>query len=302
MADTAIAITAGSGTSVDTRTESTNGNHRQVVVLGDPTTNAGVASVTTNGELVTSHTDLTTTGSITAQDAGSSTTAGEDNQSIITGTPTASSSVSATAAGDSTFSVQLSGTWVGTVQFERSLDGGTTYTPVGMFTAGSQYTGSTATANGMFHGNASSATTVRVRCTAYGSGTVTVRILTGAGTGTVTVGNPVIVNSARGNVGTQRTTISASTAETTIVTAAAGVLNDVYYLKISNTSSTGLRVDLRDTTAGTIIDDYYVPANDTRGFSLTVPVPQTTANTNWTAQCSASVTDVRITAYFIKNR
>lgn len=45
MADTAIAITAGSGTNVDTRTEATNGNHRQVVVLGDPSTNAGVAPV-----------------------------------------------------------------------------------------------------------------------------------------------------------------------------------------------------------------------------------------------------------------
>lgn len=45
MADTAVAITAGSGTNIDTRTESTNGNHRQVVVLGDPTANTSVAAV-----------------------------------------------------------------------------------------------------------------------------------------------------------------------------------------------------------------------------------------------------------------
>lgn len=45
MADSAVDITAGSGTSIDTRTESTNGHHRQVVVLGDPATNAGVAPV-----------------------------------------------------------------------------------------------------------------------------------------------------------------------------------------------------------------------------------------------------------------
>lgn len=45
MADSAVAITAGSGTNIDTRTESTNSNHRQVVVLGDPATNAGVAPV-----------------------------------------------------------------------------------------------------------------------------------------------------------------------------------------------------------------------------------------------------------------
>jgi hypothetical protein len=46
MADTAVAITAGAGTNIDTRTEGTNGNHRQVVVIGDPATNAGVATVT----------------------------------------------------------------------------------------------------------------------------------------------------------------------------------------------------------------------------------------------------------------
>ena len=45
MADSAVDITAGTGTSIDTRTEGTNGNHRQVVVLGDPAANAGVAGV-----------------------------------------------------------------------------------------------------------------------------------------------------------------------------------------------------------------------------------------------------------------
>lgn len=45
MADTAVAITAGAGTNIDTRTESTNSNHRQVVVIGDPSLNAGVAAV-----------------------------------------------------------------------------------------------------------------------------------------------------------------------------------------------------------------------------------------------------------------
>lgn len=54
MADTAVAISAGAGTNIDTRTEATNGNHRQVVVLGDPSTNAGVAPVdATNGLAVT---------------------------------------------------------------------------------------------------------------------------------------------------------------------------------------------------------------------------------------------------------
>src|SRR3989304_2155065 len=50
MADSAVAVTAGAGTNIDTRTEGTNSNHRQVIVIGDPATNAGVAPVdVTNG-------------------------------------------------------------------------------------------------------------------------------------------------------------------------------------------------------------------------------------------------------------
>ncbi len=54
MADTAVAITAGVGTNIDTRTESTNSNHRQVIVIGDPSTNAGVAPVDATGGLTVS--------------------------------------------------------------------------------------------------------------------------------------------------------------------------------------------------------------------------------------------------------
>lgn len=44
MADSQVPITAGSGTNIDTQVP-TGGDHRQVVVLGDPNTIAGVAAV-----------------------------------------------------------------------------------------------------------------------------------------------------------------------------------------------------------------------------------------------------------------
>jgi len=67
MADTSVEITAGSGINVDTRTEDTNGNHRQVVVLGDPATNAGVAPVdATAGLKVDLGADNDITGTVTA--------------------------------------------------------------------------------------------------------------------------------------------------------------------------------------------------------------------------------------------
>lgn len=49
MADSSVAVTAGSGTSIDTRTEATNGNHRPVYVIGDPSVNNAVATVTDPG-------------------------------------------------------------------------------------------------------------------------------------------------------------------------------------------------------------------------------------------------------------
>lgn len=47
MADSFVQVPAdGAGKQIDTRTEATNGNHRQVIVIGDPTTNADIAVVT----------------------------------------------------------------------------------------------------------------------------------------------------------------------------------------------------------------------------------------------------------------
>lgn len=105
-------------------------------------------------------------------------------------------------------------------------------------------------------------------------------------------------------IGTQTTTISASTSETTIVTAAASTFNDLIMLIISNTSaSTNTRIDFRDTTTGTILFSLEsVGGAAPVGFSLPVPIPQTSVNTNWTAQCSVSTTDIRIYAVFVKNK
>lgn len=73
MADSAVVITSGTGTNIDTRTEGTNGNHRQVVVLGDPATNTGVAPVdATNGLAVDVKQSALPTGASTSakQDTG----------------------------------------------------------------------------------------------------------------------------------------------------------------------------------------------------------------------------------------
>lgn len=45
MANSNVPISAGSGTNIDTRTTAIDGDHRQVVAVGDPSIDAGVAEV-----------------------------------------------------------------------------------------------------------------------------------------------------------------------------------------------------------------------------------------------------------------
>jgi hypothetical protein len=103
----------------------------------------------------------------------------------------------------------------------------------------------------------------------------------------------------------QTTTISASTSETTIITAAgANVFADPYLFVISNTSaSTNTRIDFRDATAGTILFSLFsIGGVGPTGFSLPQSIPQTTANNNWTAQAATSTTDLRVYACYEKNK
>lgn len=83
MADTGVNITEGSGVVIDSRTEATNGNHRQVVVLGDPSTNAGVAAVdatnglsvnVTNASLTVGSHAVTNAGTFAVQESGAALT------------------------------------------------------------------------------------------------------------------------------------------------------------------------------------------------------------------------------------
>lgn len=117
------------------------------------------------------------------------------------------------------------------------------------------------------------------------------------------LGKQVAVGALRDVKGVQKTSISANT-ETTVVTAgAAGVLNDVYAIIITNKSATSVFVDFKDSTGGTVRMTLAAPANDTRGF--TVPVDsamvQATAANNWTATASAAVTSLEITMLYVSN-
>jgi len=116
-------------------------------------------------------------------------------------------------------------------------------------------------------------------------------------------GKLVTVDALRELKGSQKTTISASTSETTIVTAVASTFLDLYGLILANTGATTTKVDIRDTTGGSVVMTIEVPTLETRGFMVPAgsAVGQTTVNTNWTAQCAASTTAMEVTALYVKN-
>lgn len=117
-------------------------------------------------------------------------------------------------------------------------------------------------------------------------------------------GKLVTVDAIRTLKLSQKTTLSNTTAETTVVTAGtSGVFNDVFSVILANTGATSTKVDLRDSTAGAVIATLYVPAGETRGFTLPAGsgYTQTTAANNWTAQCGSATTAMEVSVIYIQN-
>jgi hypothetical protein len=113
----------------------------------------------------------------------------------------------------------------------------------------------------------------------------------------------VVPNKPREFIRTQTTTITASTTETTIITAGgAGVFNDIISLTITNSSATATLVTLKDATAGTTRAVYSIAANG--GITIPFPTPlaqQAVANSNWTLTCGTSVSSIIASAVYIIN-
>lgn len=93
-----------------------------------------------------------------------------------------------------------------------------------------------------------------------------------------------------------------STTETMLVAAAANTFHDLVMLMMSNESASEVRVDFRDTTGGTVLFSVdLAPDGGGAIIPFRVPWPQASVNTNWTAQLSAAVSTVYISALCVDN-
>jgi len=96
-------------------------------------------------------------------------------------------------------------------------------------------------------------------------------------------------------------TLTASTAETTLLAGVVGTFLDLCQLVITNSSATATTITIRSGTAGTIKLIVDIAANGGAVINLPVPLAQVTANTTWTAQSSAAVSSIHIMAQAINN-
>lgn len=150
----------------------------------------------------------------------------------------------------STVTFQLSGTWSATVQFEFSVDNGTTWTglAVGPMPNGQQVTSSTA--NGVWQADAAGFTNVRLRTSAFSSGTIAGQISLAYGINGQVPGP--VDPCASAAIDKSSFSVAISTATTTVVQAgSAGKRVYVCAFTIVYTSGTTPTVQFEVGTGGT---------------------------------------------------
>jgi len=200
--------------------------------------------------------------------------------------------------GMATLLIDISNTFVGTVIFE--FNNGSGWKTLTASIPNTTTTATGANAPGYWKVDVTGMQLVRVRPTAFTSGSIDIilrSVISSSDSNISTFG------SVRSQKGRQSTTITSSTAETTIVSAVAGTFLDVYRIVLANTSATPCLVTIKDATAGTVVDTIEVPANGTAGWSgpESAAANQSVVNNNWTATCGTSVASIYVTAYYVKN-
>jgi hypothetical protein len=149
-------------------------------------------------------------------------------------------------------------------------------------------------------GGAITSNPVRIGGVAYTANPAAATTGTTANTMLDKMGRMVVVQGhVRDLVSKQATTITSSTAATTIVTAAgASVFADINSIDVTNGSATATSVTLSDGTTSFI---YNCAAGGGFVKQFIPPLPATTANTAWTLTCGTSVASIYCNVVYVKN-
>lgn len=195
-------------TTTATQALQATGNASLATIAANSTTTA-TASNQINGSQVTQVSSFpanTTPASqnITAQDVVTTSASGANNQLFYSGTPTTgSAAIFCSLPESASVEVLTTGTWTGTLQFEISQNGGTTWTTRGLKQSGASNISSSFTANFQGGANLAGMNCARVRSTAAWTGTSTVLLTAAVAPASVVVTNPLnlpLDRTASGNI------------------------------------------------------------------------------------------------------
>jgi hypothetical protein len=96
----------------------------------------------------------------------------------------------------------------------------------------------------------------------------------------------------------QSTTITTSTAETTVGTAVTGKNLKLIELRCVNTSASQTEVTIKDGTSGNVVMVMSVPATNESSWAPPGGYLQPTVSRNWTATVADSITSLIVTATY----
>lgn len=289
MADSAVDVTAGSGTSIDTRTEATNGNHRQVIVIGDPSTNAGVAPVDAA--------------------AGLKVDLGADNDVVVSAAATSIGKAEDSASADADVGVPAMAVRKATPADTSGTDGDyemlqmdngrlwVSATVDAALPAGTNVIGGV---NGdVAHDTADSGNPLKVGAKATNNIEGLTQVADADRTDLRADLNGVLITrpyTTPEEIISERisNTDGAATAFTTFGAGGAGVHNYVTTIVVHNSSATDGYVDIRDGAAGSVL--MTIPLPTLGGAVINLPVPlKGSANTALAYDVSAALSTVYIT-------
>lgn len=116
------------------------------------------------------------------------------------------------------------------------------------------------------------------------------------------VGRLIVVhNQVRDLAANQITTITSSSAETTVVSSVASTFLDIVGIQITTSTATAHTVTIKDSTGGTSQKIFDIPANGGIVVKFDPPLKQTTVNNNWTATLSSAAVTTHINVDYVKN-
>jgi hypothetical protein len=110
-------------------------------------------------------------------DSSTSSIVTSNGQTLIINAPTEGSSAFYELTDTDVFSIEITGTWVGTLQFEKgSISQDSIYVPLNVNVTGKEIVTNNTSSNGYFVGTGSGGGFIRVRASTLGSGTATIII------------------------------------------------------------------------------------------------------------------------------